>query len=233
MFSYYGSKSKIVDCYPKPKCANIIEPFAGSARYSLKYFENDVTICDIDSNIIRIWKHLQNCNENDILKLPILTKGDFLTNYKFLSEDEKLLIGYIIGTGSHIPRNKVSKQASEKHRIFKQYSNISKQLFKIKHWEIKNISFDQLPNISATWFIDPPYQFGGEWYRHSNKKIDYTYLSHWCYERFGQVIVCENTKANWLDFKPMIKMRGSNHVTTEAIWSNIPTSFNYTQMTIL
>lgn len=37
MFSYYGSKSKIVDLYQPPKFDKIIEPFAGSARYSLKY----------------------------------------------------------------------------------------------------------------------------------------------------------------------------------------------------
>jgi len=34
MFSYYGSKSKIVDYYPPPKHKRIIEPFAGSARYT-------------------------------------------------------------------------------------------------------------------------------------------------------------------------------------------------------
>jgi site-specific DNA-adenine methylase len=33
MFSYYGSKSKIIDHYPAPKFNKIIEPFAGSARY--------------------------------------------------------------------------------------------------------------------------------------------------------------------------------------------------------
>jgi site-specific DNA-adenine methylase len=35
MFSYYGSKSKIVKYYPCPAHDKIIEPFAGSARYSL------------------------------------------------------------------------------------------------------------------------------------------------------------------------------------------------------
>lgn len=42
MFSYYGSKSKIVNYYPPPKENIIIEPFAGSARYSLKYFDNPI-----------------------------------------------------------------------------------------------------------------------------------------------------------------------------------------------
>jgi len=38
--------------------------------------------------------------------------------------------------------------------------------------------------------------------------------------RNGQVIVCENTKADWMDFKPLKKMKGSLHTTTEAIWTN-------------
>ena len=32
MFSYYGSKSKIVHLYPTPKFDKIIEPFAGIWR---------------------------------------------------------------------------------------------------------------------------------------------------------------------------------------------------------
>ncbi len=43
MFSYYGSKSKIVKHYPPPEYDTIIEPFAGSARYALMYYNKNVT----------------------------------------------------------------------------------------------------------------------------------------------------------------------------------------------
>ena len=76
MFSYYGSKSKIVDYYPPPKHKRIIESFAGSARYSLKYWQNDVLLVDKYPVIIGIWKWLQQCSKDDILKLPILKAGD-------------------------------------------------------------------------------------------------------------------------------------------------------------
>lgn len=56
MWSYYGSKSKIVSKYPSPIHSTIIEPFAGSARYSLKYWENDVILYDKYDVIIRLWK---------------------------------------------------------------------------------------------------------------------------------------------------------------------------------
>ena len=35
MFYYYGRKKQIAKCYPKPNFNTIIEPFAGSAAYSL------------------------------------------------------------------------------------------------------------------------------------------------------------------------------------------------------
>ena len=60
----------------------------------------------------------------------------------------------------------------------------------------------------------------GQYYRFNNKKIDYTKLAEWCKERQGQIIVCENTKADWLDFKPLVELQGQLHKTTEAIWTN-------------
>ena len=41
-----------------------------------------------------------------------------------------------------------------------------------------------------------------------------------CETRRGQVIVCENTKATWLPFQPLIQLSGQKHTTTEAIWRN-------------
>ena len=57
MFSYYGSKSKIVDYYPPPKYGKIIEPFAGSARYSLRFWQKDVLLVDKYPVIIEVWNY--------------------------------------------------------------------------------------------------------------------------------------------------------------------------------
>lgn len=46
MWSYYGAKTNLVGYYPKPKYDRIIEPFAGSARYALKYFDRDILLID-------------------------------------------------------------------------------------------------------------------------------------------------------------------------------------------
>lgn len=228
MFSYYGSKSKIVDLYPKPLHDKIIEPFAGSARYSLKWFERDILLVDKYEVIVRLWKWLQQVTPRDILSLPVIERCDRVSNHKYLSNEERILLGFLVKAGSSSPRNTPGtlNGIDVKHDLLR----ISKNLFKIKHWEIRLGSYDDIPNSEATWFLDPPYQYGGEYYIKSNKQIDFNALANWCKERIGQAIVCENTKANWLPFIPMKRIQGSdNTFTTEAIWSNLPTAFDWQQ----
>lgn len=98
MFSYYGSKSKIVHLYPKPRHSVIIEPFAGSARYALKYFDRDVILIDKYSVIIEIWKFLQLASEKDILGLPILKCGENLRDFN-LSDLERKFLGFNVSGG--------------------------------------------------------------------------------------------------------------------------------------
>ena len=73
-------------------------------------------------------------------------------------------------------------------------------------------------NDKATWFIVPPYQFGGEYNKFGNKSIDFGKLGDWCKSRNGQVIVCEKSKAAGLVFKPLIEMRGNKFKTTEFMY---------------
>ena len=111
------------------------------------------------------------------------------------------------------------KKTAAKFNHWDRYKNfIAENLYKVKHWEIRNGDYTDLDNIEATWFIDPPYQYGWKYYRYNNKGIDYVKLADWCKNRNGQVIVCENTKADWLDFKPLVEMNGQLHKTMEAIW---------------
>ncbi len=230
MFSYYGSKSKIVDLYPSPKFGKIIEPFAGSARYALKYFDRDVLLVDKYDVIVKIWHYLQQASEKDILGLPKLKHGDKVSNYKSLSICEAYFLGFLVTGGVESPRDNVA--SFDGVNVEKDLRLISKQLHKIKHWKIQLGSYEEIPNQEATWFIDPPYQFGGEAYKKNNKGWDYKNLSAWCGSRQGHVIVCENMKADWLPFYPMTEMRGSQHKTTEAIWSNYPHDFQARQASL-
>jgi site-specific DNA-adenine methylase len=229
MWSYYGGKSKLIDHYPPPKEGLIIEPFAGSARYALKYWDRDVLLVDKFDKIVKIWQYLINATREDILSLPNIDNGlkDSVDNYNIIDE-EKWLIGFNICRGSASPRKSCGSFNNWKNDKIK----IANNIYKIKHWKIQEGSYDDIENHQAAWYVDPPYQFGGEHYRHSNKKIDFNHLGEWCKSRNGQTIVCENTKADWLPFKPMIQFSGSVHTTVEAIWSNQPTAFDNEQMTM-
>ena len=230
MFSYYGSKSKIINCYPPPKHSKIIEPFAGSARYSLKYWQNDVLLVDKYPVIISTWKYLQSASSNDILGLPFMQKGDSIRNYPNLSKDEINLLSFLVCAGSSGGRMNVGSM--DGINVEYDLKRIAKEIYKIKHWKIKLGSFDEIDNVEATWFIDPPYQFGGHEYKFSNKQIDFINLAEWCKSRNGQAIVCENTKADWLPFKPMKEMQGTMFKTTEAIWSNHKTNYDAVQLSL-
>ena len=227
MFSYYGSKSKIVDYYPPPKHKKIIEPFAGSARYSLKYWLNDVLLVDKYPVIVGIWNYLIQATKSDILALPDLKTGDNVDTFN-ISQEEKWLIGFCINGGSAQPK----KTAKDYNTWGEAKIRIADDVQKIKHWKVILGSYEDLENEEATWFIDPPYQFGGEWYVKSTKNIDFYKLAEWCQGRKGQVIVCENTKADWLPFKPMVDMQGAMYKTTEAIWSNQRTNYDAQQTTL-
>lgn len=197
MISYYGSKSKLVNLYPEPIHDKIIEPFAGSARYSLKYWNKDVLLIDKYEPIIKMWHWLQQTTEKDLDNLPVPKKGESLFDFN-LSEGEHLFLSFIVSEGVASPRNIVTKRASS--RVNHKIQTTKDILNKIKHWDIRLGDYADIENQEATWFIDPPYFKGGEHYPKGSKYIDYKELANWCKSRQGQVIVCENDNANWLPF---------------------------------
>ncbi|MGC9337970.1 MAG: hypothetical protein ACP5EQ_07780 [Candidatus Cloacimonadia bacterium] len=223
MFSYYGSKSKIVHLYPEPKYKTIIEPFAGSAKYAMRYWKKNVILIEKYEVVYKLWKWLQQCKASDILKLPILKEGDNLDNFDFDCEEAKIFMGFLAAQGVAKPHKKAVYRATKRRSSWIKYSleRVSKDIEKIRHWDIRLGDYREIENIEATWFIDPPYQYGGEYYPMSNKDIDYKELAEWCKSRNGQVIVCENSKADWMDFKSLTSMKGSIHITMEAMWTNL------------
>jgi len=220
MFYYYGRKERVFKYYPKPKYDIIIEPFASSAVYSLKNYEKNIIILDKDERIINIWNYLKETSSDEILSLPLLVKGQSLNDEEFnnLSFVQKDLISFFTNPSSSQPKRSVGKFNiwHEKNR-----KRLSEDVNKIRHWQILLGDYKDIPNQEATWFIDPPYQGnGGKYYKHGNKGIDYDELSVWVQSRQGQVIVCENSEANWLPFRPLKRLQGQRHKTIEVIWEN-------------
>jgi site-specific DNA-adenine methylase len=220
MWYYYGAKLKLVNKYPAPKYHTIIEPFAGSAQYSLKYWENDVILIDKYDVIIRLWKWLQQCSKNDIMKLPILELGQNVDDFTWDCEEAKWLVGFNIVMGAYEPRKMPTKWTTTE-RPFRQSNKIkliANSLDKIRHWKFILGEYNCIDNIKATWFIDPPYMNGGSLYVHN--KIDYDKLGEWCSNRMGQTIVCENSDANWMKFSFLSNLSGQTRTTKEVMWYN-------------
>jgi site-specific DNA-adenine methylase len=230
MFSYYGSKSKIIDYYPAPMHGKIIEPFAGSARYALKYFDRDILLVDKYEVIVNIWKYLQKCSEKDVLSFPNYKAGDRIIKEDLDCVEQYELLRFLLQQGT-VGGNKAYEWGVKSYK--QNLKLIASNLFKIRHWVIQHGCYKDLANELATWFVDPPYQHGGHKYNQSNKNIDYSHLTAWCKERLGQTIVCENTNANWMPFKSMVEMQGIKFRTTEAIWSNQITQYDTVQMSLL
>lgn len=234
MWSYYGSKTQLAHLYPPPKYGKIIEPFAGSARYALRYFDRDVLLVDKYEPVARLWKWLQQCSEKDVLETPLFKFGENIQDYPYDCEERYYLVAFLHSFGSHSVRNNSTPRIRERPNSPKfTRDKIAASLYKIRHWEIRHGSYESIENEEATWFIDPPYFVGGHSYPCSNKKIDYQHLGKWSMERSGQVIVCENMKADWLPFKPMTSqftLRGEYH---EAIWSNLPIAQDQHQTSLI
>jgi hypothetical protein len=198
-FSYYGGKWRIAPRYPAPLHNTIIEPFAGSAGYSVRHYTNTVRLYDADPIIAGVWDYLIKATPDEIRQLPVnITNTDILT----CPQEAKWLIGFWLGKGRQSPGKTPSQWMRTKAAGFWGTvirERIASQCRYIKHWVVKHASYADIENSNATWFIDPPYNnTAGKVYRHN--VLDYSLLAGYCRARNGQVIVCENKGAEWLPF---------------------------------
>lgn len=79
MFYYYGRKKKLSGRYPDPTHPVIVEPFAGSAAYSLHgdRWQRKVILVERDPEIAALWRWLiGEATPDDILGLPNPEVGD-------------------------------------------------------------------------------------------------------------------------------------------------------------
>lgn len=234
MWSYYGAKTNLVNLYPPPKYGKIIEPFAGTARYALKYWDREVLLVDKYKVVVDIWKWLQKCSVGDIKKLPRMTHKELISSYSFDCTEAENLCGFLVGFSNKRPRKTGStKLLSRPNFMNFRLNQIADNLHKIKHWEIREGCYSSIPNEDATWFIDPPYNSAaGERYVFAASGINFNDLSTWSLERTGQVIVCEGDGANWLPFIPLAEQRTNKKMSGEVFWTNLPTSFKPAPQTL-
>lgn len=228
MFSYFGSKSRIIKYYPKPIYDIIIEPFAGSAQYAFHYWDKQVILIEKEKNIYDVWNWLINEATPDfIMSLPLFEQSEKIYHNNLFAQTLMRLEAHGGDQGCALSAGKGGfNRWSEKNGRGRK--RIADNLYKIKHWKIIYGDYTLAPNIKATWFIDPPYyNKAGLLYKHNCLQIDYKELGQWCKNRLGQVIVCEELGATWLPFKYLVEGRGQktgmqrNECYIEGIWTNL------------
>lgn len=223
-FSYYGSKWRLAGKYPQPNHTTVIEPFAGSAAYSLYYPDRNVILCDVNPVISGIWRWLiDEATPDLILSLPRLSQGESLDDFTFPCQQAKDLMGFWVNQAAATP-HKVMTSSAANRAVRDYHGRVASQLDRIRHWQVRQCDYTQLSNQDATWFVDPPYQREGNRYVFGAERIDYGELGYWCMSRLGQCIVCESAGAEWLPFVSLVVNQGMNlnngtaKVTEEMIW---------------
>ena len=213
MFSYYGSKSKIAKHYPAPGRDTIVEPFAGSAQYSVLYPEKQVILIEKHKPVAELWRLV--VYHHAPAPVFCLRGGCPTERIDQAGGPGRNLVAFESDGGTETPRN----VAGNFNRWYKNgRQRIANLLPKIKHWVI--IEGDYLldsPDVDATWFVDPPYQYGGHEYTEGGRGFDYSACRSFCDSRRGQLIVCEASPASWMDFTPLIQQRGQRFSRQEVV----------------
>lgn len=221
LFPFYGSKWRDARRYPKPHNGVVVEPFAGSAGYSTFYAPEKVMLFDVDPIIVSVWQYLIRVKPSEILALPDLDPGQSVDSLT-LPQEARWLIGFWLNRGSSQPKKTQTSFSSRTDRSQLVWSarareRISVEIEGVRHWEIRQGSYDSAPPIEATWFVDPPYVDKGKYYRF--RDVDYNALGQWSQGLTGQVIVCEQAGATWLPFKPLAVVKSTKGTSDEVMFT--------------
>ncbi len=221
-FSYYGSKYRIAPKYTPPRYATIVEPFAGSAGYALTYCDRSVVLVDKDPVVAGLWQYLTRVSAAEVMRIPADANSmDDVPG----PQEAKWLVGFWLDLATARPHRTRSRGfAQERGWSAKLRERVASQVDRIRHWRVICGSYEDAPDIEATWFIDPPYRVRGWYYKMNSRAIDFPRLGEWCRSRRGQVIVCENTGAGWLPFRPFRRIKGARRPSVEAVWTRDETS---------
>lgn len=219
LFPYYGSKWRDAKRYPAPHNGYVIEPFAGSAGYSLYYEPARVRLLDVDPIIVGVWEYLIRVRASEILALPDLDVGQSVDDLH-LPQEARWLIGFWLNRGSAQPKKTKTAYSARTERSQLIWSErararIASDVHKVDDWVIKQASYDSESYVDATYFVDPPYVDKGRYYRFSD--VDYASLGLWC-TWCPRAIVCEQAGADWLPFQQLATIKSSKGTSEEVIF---------------
>lgn len=221
LFPFYGSKWRDARRYASPHNGLVVEPFAGSAGYSLWHEPEQVKLYDVDPIIVGVWQYLINATPGEILSLPDLEDGQSVDDID-IPQEARWLIGFWLNRGSASPVKRASqwqkRYANGSQLVWgeRARTRIAASVPSIRHWTIEQSSYADIDTPEATYFVDPPYLDKGKYYRF--KDVDYAHLAGWADRLPGQAIVCEQAGAEWLPFEPLATIKSTRGVSAEVMY---------------
>lgn len=230
-FTYFGGKWRIAPRYPAPDHQTLVEPFAGSAGYALRYPHLDVRLVDANEAVAGTWEYIIRAPESEILALPTYDgTWETVDDLTYLPQEARWLIGWWLNKGTAAPAKRPSSwmrknadNLGENHWGPGARARVARQQQYVRHWTMTHGDYKEIDNIKATWFIDPPYQVAG---KYPTRDVDFSHLGEWSRSRQGQVLVCENVGADWLPFEEFVMAKGTHAryrsgKSAEALWTNV------------
>lgn len=220
LFKWFGSKWLSSRIYPPPEHDTVLEPFAGSAGYSLRHHEKKIVIWEADPNLNALWSWLiKDASTADVLEIPIgIPEGTEIAALE-LSRGQSLLLKHWQRTNNVGDCWTISPWGNKPGQwTANTRARVAEELHAVKHWKLENVR----PDRPGTYFIDPPYFYN---YRYRFKKdgFDYAALVEKIklIPRRSQIIVCEaacqktGRVPDYLPFKPFASRITSRRKKTE------------------
>lgn len=233
-FPFYGGKWRAAKLYPPPT-GLVVEPFAGSAGYSVYHGVPRAMLVERDEAIAGVWRYLMGVSSGEIDRLPDIQSGQTVADLRICTE-ARWLVGFWINPASATPHLTPSRWMRQYLAGYKWPTGgsqlfwgprvrrrLSAQVDMIRGWRVIEGDYSKAPDVSATWFIDPPYEGpAGNCYRHHD--VDRPALAKWAKRRRGQRIVCESAGATWLPFEPLATVKATagkrrRGTIDEVMWS--------------
>ena len=212
MFYYYGAKRMFAKQWGRPSRPLIIEPFAGSASYSMYWLNvvDEIRLIEKDPRVVALWRRLLAMEKEEVLALKPPEPGVYTDDFLWMTAATSNAIAQLqrLKMPERVPR----VAEGMLRQIARQLPQAKKKVTIIQG------DYTQAGDDDATWFIDPPYQVNGngsektafpQGMGYSRKAhctsadLDFEALADWCRSRRGQVMVCEQLGATWLPFHPV------------------------------
>jgi len=225
MFDYYGSKNALARHYQYPQYDVIVEPFAGSAGYSLYHLERNKKLTEVliekSDKVFEAWSWLKQATVDDVLNYKIPKQGEKTTDFFAMASS---------ASNAFLGSSYMTMSARMAVRMEMEMRRIARLIPLMPRITVIHGDYREASDIEATWFFDPPYQsvrntIRGMGYDKGCRScdMDFVALREYVLSRKGQVIVCEQQGADWMNFRPLKSATDSlDRKYTEVVWTNRP-----------